>query len=87
MREALLLIQAALGAQPTFSPATTQRDFTMIVSEEAVPGLLPAILQRVAAEAPGIRFHIELISQTALARLEGLEFLLACDLERRKLAR
>lgn len=70
VREALLLIQAALGTQPTFSPATTQRDFTMIVSEEAVPGLLPAILQRVAAQAPGIRFHIELISQTALARLE-----------------
>jgi LysR family transcriptional regulator, nod-box dependent transcriptional activator len=70
VREALLLIQAALGTQPTFSPATTQRDFTMIVSEEAVPGLLPAVLQRVAAEAPGIRFHIQLISQTALARLE-----------------
>jgi LysR family nod box-dependent transcriptional activator len=70
VREALLLIQAALGTQPTFSPATTQRDFTMIVSEEAVPGLLPAVLQRVAAEAPGIRFQIELISQTALARLE-----------------
>ncbi len=70
VREALLLIQAALGTQPSFSPATTQRDFTMIVSEEAVPGLLPAILRRAAAEAPGIRFHIELISQTALARLE-----------------
>jgi LysR family nod box-dependent transcriptional activator len=70
VREALLLIQAALGTQPTFSPATTQRDFTMIVSEEAVPGLLPAVLQRAAAQAPGIRFHIELISQTALARLE-----------------
>ena len=70
VREALLLIQAALGTQPAFSPATTQRDFTMIVSEEAVPGLLPAILQRVAAQAPGIRFQIELISQTALARLE-----------------
>jgi LysR family transcriptional regulator, nod-box dependent transcriptional activator len=70
VREALLLIQAALGTQPTFSPATTQRDFTMIVSEEAVPGLLPAVLQHVAAQAPGIRFHIELISQSALARLE-----------------
>ncbi|HEY6451459.1 MAG TPA: LysR family transcriptional regulator [Steroidobacteraceae bacterium] len=70
VREALLLIQAALGTQPTFSPATTQRDFTMIVSEEAVPGLLPAFLRRVAAEAPGIRFHIELITQSALARLE-----------------
>jgi len=70
VREALLLIQAALGTQPTFSPATTQRDFTIIVSEEAVPGLLPAVLRRAASEAPGIRFHVELVSQTALARVE-----------------
>jgi DNA-binding transcriptional LysR family regulator len=70
VREALLLIQATLGTQPNFSPATAQRDFTMIVSEEAVPGLLPAVLRRAAAEAPGIRFHIELITQTVLSRLE-----------------
>jgi DNA-binding transcriptional LysR family regulator len=70
VREALLLIQATLGTQPTFTPATTQREFTLIVSEEAVPGLLPAILQRVGAEAPGIRIQIEPVSQVLLTRLE-----------------
>lgn len=70
VREALLLIQTALGSQPTFTAATTQREFTLIMSEEAVPGLLPAVLERVCREAPGIRVHIELISQGALARLE-----------------
>jgi LysR family nod box-dependent transcriptional activator len=70
VREALLLIQATLGTQPSFVPASTQREFTVIVSEEAVPGLMPAILRRVAAEAPGVRCRIELISQTALKRIE-----------------
>jgi LysR family transcriptional regulator, nod-box dependent transcriptional activator len=70
VREALLLIQATLGSQPTFTAATTQREFTLIMSEEAVPGLLPAILERVSTEAPGIRINIELISQNALSRLE-----------------
>jgi LysR family transcriptional regulator, nod-box dependent transcriptional activator len=70
VREALLLIQATLGTQPTFTAATTQREFTLILSEEAVPGLLPAILERVSTEAPGIRITIELVSHTALNRLE-----------------
>jgi LysR family transcriptional regulator, nod-box dependent transcriptional activator len=70
VREALLLIQATLGTQPSFTAATTQREFTMIVSEEAVPGLLPAILECVSREAPGIRISIELVSHTALNRLE-----------------
>jgi LysR family nod box-dependent transcriptional activator len=70
VREALLHIQATLGTQPTFDPATTRREFTVIVSEEAVPGFLPAILQQVAAQAPDVRCRIELISQTALTRLE-----------------
>lgn len=70
VRDALHRIQAALGTQPTFSPGIAQRDFTIIVSEEAVPGFLPAILRRVASEAPGVRCCIELISQTAFNRLE-----------------
>jgi LysR family transcriptional regulator, nod-box dependent transcriptional activator len=70
VREALLLIQATLGTQPTFTAATTQREFTLILSEEAVPGLLPAILQRVSAEAPGIRINIELVSHLSLNHLE-----------------
>ncbi len=70
VREALLLIQATLGTQPNFTAATTQREFTLILSEEAVPGLLPSILERVSSEAPGIRINFELVSQSALSRLE-----------------
>jgi DNA-binding transcriptional LysR family regulator len=70
VREALLLIQAALGTQPTFTAATTQREFTLIISEEAVPSLLPAILKRVSAEAPGIRIKFDLVSLASLSLLE-----------------
>lgn len=70
MREALLLIQATLGTQPTFTAATTQRQFTIIVSEEAVPSLLPAILQRATAAAPGIRLNFDLVSLSSMSRLE-----------------
>jgi len=85
VREALLSIQATLGTQPTFTPGTAQREFTVIVSEEAVPGFLPAILRRMAAEAPGIRCRIELISQTALSRLEYGEADLCLCLDHLKL--
>src|ERR1044072_1286367 len=37
VREALLPIQMMLGPQPTFDPKTARRDFTVIMSEEAVP--------------------------------------------------
>jgi LysR family transcriptional regulator, nod-box dependent transcriptional activator len=70
VREALLLIQATLGTQPTFTAATTQRQFTIIVSEEAVPSLLPAILQRATAAAPGIRLNFDLVSLNSMSRLE-----------------
>jgi LysR family transcriptional regulator, nod-box dependent transcriptional activator len=70
VREALLLIQATLGTQPTFTAATTQRQFTIIVSEEAVPSLLPAILQHATAAAPGIRLNFDLVSLSSMSRLE-----------------
>jgi DNA-binding transcriptional LysR family regulator len=85
VREALLRIQAALGTQPSFEPGTTRREFTIIVSEEAVPGFLPAILQQVAANAPEIRCRIELISQTALTRLEYGEADLCLSLDNLRL--
>src|ERR1700688_1237449 len=70
VREALLLIQTTLGSQPTFTAATTQREFTLIMSEEAVPDILPAITERVSTDAPGIRINIELVSHRALSQLE-----------------
>ncbi len=70
VREALLRIQATLGTQPTFDPATVKRAFTVIVTDEAVPQLVPAVLGRLAREAPGIQCHLEPVSQTSLTRLE-----------------
>lgn len=70
VREALLRIQATLGTQPTFDPATVRRTFTVMVTDEALPQLLPAVLRRVTREAPGIQCQIEQVSQTSLTRLE-----------------
>ncbi len=70
VREALLRIQATLGTQPTFDPKTVKRTFTVIVTDEAVPRIVPAVLRRVAREAPGIQCHFEQVSHTSLARLE-----------------
>lgn len=70
VRNALLQVEAALGTEPAFSPATARREFVLVLSEEAVPELLPAIVRRLAIEAPGIRCHTELVSAATLARLE-----------------
>src|SRR5688572_23957182 len=70
VREALLRIQVMLGTQPTFDPMTARRDFTVIMSEEAVPGVLPALLRTLSIEAPQLDLHIEMISPSALSRLE-----------------
>ncbi|MGB6451159.1 MAG: LysR family transcriptional regulator [Steroidobacteraceae bacterium] len=70
VREALLRIQATLGTQPTFDPTTVKRVFTVITTDEAVPRMVPAVLRRVAREAPGIQCHFEQISHTSLTRLE-----------------
>ncbi|EQD39029.1 LysR family transcriptional regulator, partial [mine drainage metagenome] len=70
VRETLLQIQATLGAQPLFDPTTARREFTVIVSEEALPDLLPALIKRLALEAPGISCRVQLISENILTRLE-----------------
>jgi hypothetical protein len=62
VREALLRIQVMLGTQPTFDPKTARREFSVIMSEEAVPSVLPPLLRTLAAEAPQLDVHIEMVS-------------------------
>ena len=69
VREALLKVQATLGTQPTFDPATVRRTFTVIATDEAVPELVPRVLGRLAREAPQVQCHVEQVSQTSLTRL------------------
>jgi LysR family transcriptional regulator, nod-box dependent transcriptional activator len=70
VREALLRIQATLGTQPSFDPATVQRTFTLIVSADGLLRVMPTVLRRLAQEAPGVRCHVEHFSETTLSRLE-----------------
>jgi len=70
VREALLRIQATLGTQPSFDAATVQRTFTLIVSADAQLRVMPTVLRRLSAEAPGIRCHVEHFSESTLSRLE-----------------
>ena len=70
VREALLRIQATLGTQPTFDPATVQRTFTLIVSADAILRVMPKVFRRLTREAPGIQCHVEHFSETTLSRLE-----------------
>jgi DNA-binding transcriptional LysR family regulator len=70
VREALLHVQATLGTQPTFDPATVKRGFSVIVRDHIVPRLMPAVLRRLLAEAPHVSCAVEELSQTSLSRLE-----------------
>jgi DNA-binding transcriptional LysR family regulator len=70
VREALLRIQATLGTQPSFDPATVRRSFTVIVSADALLRVMPAVFRRIFREAPGIQCHVEHFSETTLGRLE-----------------
>lgn len=70
VREALLRIQATLGTQPTFDPATVKRSFTLIVSADAIVRVMPTVFRRLTREAPGIKCHVEHFSETTLSRLE-----------------
>lgn len=70
VREALLSIQATLGTQPTFDPATFKRSFTIIVTDEAAPRLLPPVLKKLTREAPGIQCQLEHVTQTSINRIE-----------------
>jgi DNA-binding transcriptional LysR family regulator len=70
VREALLRIQATLGTQPSFDPATVRRSFTLIVSADALLRVMPAVFRRISRDAPGIQCHIEHFSETTLGRLE-----------------
>ena len=70
VREALLRIQATLGTQPTFDPATVQRTFTLIVSADAILRVMPKVFRRITKEAPRVQMHVEHFSETTLSRLE-----------------
>ncbi|WP_280155132.1 LysR family transcriptional regulator [Piscinibacter sp. XHJ-5] len=55
LRHAMEQIDVALGTAETFYPATSTATFTIATSDALQIGLVPALLARLAAEAPGVR--------------------------------
>jgi DNA-binding transcriptional LysR family regulator len=58
VREVLMRIDSTIAAQPEFDPATESRDFTLLASDFTMTVLVPALLESLYEEAPGIRLHI-----------------------------
>jgi DNA-binding transcriptional LysR family regulator len=70
VRDALLHVQATLGTQPSFDPATVERSFSLSIRDYIVPRLLPGVLRRLIVEAPKVQCVVEELAQASLARLE-----------------
>ncbi|MET0292497.1 MAG: LysR family transcriptional regulator [Steroidobacteraceae bacterium] len=70
VRDALLQIQATLGTQPSFDPATVERLFSLSIRDYIVPRLMPGVLRRLLAGAPKVRCVVEELAQSSLSRLE-----------------
>jgi LysR family transcriptional activator of mexEF-oprN operon len=51
----LLSLQQALHAQPAFDPAKAERVFRIGLSDALEVALMPQLMQRLSAEAPGVR--------------------------------
>jgi LysR family nod box-dependent transcriptional activator len=62
VREILMRIDSTVATQPEFCPATESRDITLLVSDFTTTVLIPALLESLSKEAPGIRIHLR--SQT-----------------------
>ena len=69
VREALLSIEAALDVQPAFDPAQLRRSFQVVVADFLIPLLIPRVLDRIQRSAPGVRLHVEPVTDASIRRL------------------
>jgi len=63
VRQALDLIQTTLAQQAAFDPRTSQRSFRMQLSDVGEIVFLPALLERLEREAPGVQIDTEQLPQ------------------------
>ena len=59
LRQALQSLEDVMGRGPAFDPASSQRTFTLQLSDLAVHGLLPRILRVTRHYAPDLRIRVE----------------------------
>lgn len=69
VREALLSVNRALTTQPSFDPASADRQFRIALSDYASFVMLPQLLQRLTALAPGIIIKVEPFNPAILSSI------------------
>src|SRR5699024_8093614 len=74
-------MEAALESRPEFDPHTAKRTFTIISSDYMTTVFLPALIERLAQVAPGVRIEIQPINEQAASLLErgGADLLISLE--------
>lgn len=71
VREALSAVRAVLETEPSFDPTSAVRVFRLMMSDYCMIMLLPRIVARLAAIAPGVRCNVEPLAREPFDRLES----------------
>lgn len=71
LRRGLLDLQRAVRGQVSFDPATARREFQLACTDYVEAVILPRLLGRVAAEAPGVALRVWPIQRTMASGLES----------------
>jgi DNA-binding transcriptional LysR family regulator len=77
VRDLLVQVQT-IGTKPRFAPATSDRHFSIAVSDYMTSVLMVDLLRCVKVEAPGITFELRTLGDVAFRELDGgqLDFLI-----------
>ena len=79
LRDVLLQVHGTITTKPRFDPASSERRFSIAVSDYVTSVLMIDLLRHVKAEAPKITFELRPVGQRAVEDLErgDLDFLIA----------
>jgi LysR family nod box-dependent transcriptional activator len=79
LRDVLLQVHGTIATKPRFDPASSERRFSIAVSDYVTSVLMIDLLRHVKAEAPKITFELRQVGQRAVEDLErgDLDFLIA----------
>lgn len=73
VREALQLLDSALGTRPVFTPGNSDRTFRICMTDISQDVMLPALLNRLRETAPSVRIEVINISDLTPKMLENGE--------------
>lgn len=70
VRELIFKIRTTLRNEPSFDPASGDRDFRLAMSDYVASVFMPALARKLLETAPGVRVHIEPLSPDGLTKVD-----------------